>query len=377
MKDSLRFFTDQVITYIKILYFGAKNHDIRNVLLWLSLYPFYLILMRVCLLLDNIFFRNYKKVEVKEPVFIIGHYRSGSTFLQRFLENEKDFKSMTLGDVLMPSLLFNRLFRGILSLSLKTLPDSMSNNEECIGHKMGMDLAEEDQSIFWFYLTGESPMLEISYMADSYKYHSKLHYEYSGNSSYGTKKLIQYLKKCYQKYLYRVGGGRILSKSPPFTCYMRTISDTFPDGKFIYLVRTPYEVIPSWLSLCKAQFIETFGESRIKNKMHKERYGQSVELYKYFERVKDLKEFRDRIYYINYDELIKNFEGVYTGMLEFLEVKLTKDTEEKIKEQGDKQRAYKRKHKVLDIEEFGLSNKDIKRDLDFVFDKYGFNSLAS
>jgi len=372
MKDRLKIFTDQVVTYIKILYFGVKNKDVKNVLLWLSLYPFYLFLMRVCLLLDDIFFRGYKKTEIKAPVFIIGHYRSGSTFLQRFLESENDFKSMNLEDVLMPSLLFNRLFRGVMRLSLNSLPDSMFNNEEGIGHEMRMDLAEEDQSVFWFYLTGESPMLEISYLTDSCNYHSTLHYEYNGNSSYGTKKLIHYLKKCYQRYLYRVGGGRMLSKSPPFTCYMRTILNTFPDGKFIYMVRTPYEVIPSWLSLCKAQFIETFGESRIKNRMYKERYRQSVELYKYFERVKNLKEFTDRIFYVNYDELMNNFEEVYTGILEFLEIRLTEVTEERIKEQGDKQRGYKRKHKVLDIEEFGLSNKDIKRDLGFVFDKYGF-----
>ncbi len=372
MKESMEFIIAQVVTYIKILYFGIKNHDIKNVSLWLSLYPFYLILMRLCLLLDNIFFRDYKKVEVNEPVFIIGHYRSGSTFLQRFLENEKGLKSMTLGDVLMPSILFHWLFKGLLSLSLKSLPDSMFNNEEGIGHKKGMDLSEEDQSIFWFYLTGESPMLETTYMADSYKYHSKLYYEYNGYSSYGTKKLIQYLKKCYQRYLYRVGCGRILSKSPPFTCYMRTILDIFPDGKFIYLARTPHEVIPSWLSLCKAQFIETFGESHKKNKMYKERYRQSVELYKYFERVKNLNEFRDRIYYVNYDKLMNNFEDVYTGILRFLRINLTEDAKKRIKQQGDRQRKYKRKHCVLNIEEFELSNNDIKRDLGVVFDKYGF-----
>lgn len=375
MKESIKFIKAQVLTYIKILYFGIKNHDIKNVLLWLSLYPFYLILMRVCLLLDNIFFRDYKKVEVKEPVFIIGHYRSGSTFLQRFLEAEKDLKSMTLGDVLMPSILFHKLFKGLLSLSLKSLPDSMFNNEESIGHEMRIDLAEEDQSIFWFYLTGESPIFEISYMIESYRYHSKLHYEYDGYPNYGTRILIQYLKKCYQRYLYRVGSGRILSKSPPFTCYMRTILGTFPDGKFIYLARTPYEVIPSWLSLCKAQFIETFGENRVKNKMYKERYRQSVELYKYFEKVKSLNEFRDRIFYVNYDELMNNFDEVYTGVLKFLGIKLTEATEERIKEQGDKQRRYKRKHKVFDIEEFELSNKDLKRDLGFVFDKYDFTII--
>lgn len=372
MKESMEFIKAQVTTYIKIMYFGIKNHDIKNVSLWLSLYPLYLMLMKMCLLLDNIFFMNYQKVVIKEPVFIIGHYRSGSTFLQRFLEKERSLRSMTLGDVLMPSILFHWLFKGLLNLSLKSLPGSMFNNEEGIGHKMGINLSEEEQSIFWFYLTGESPMLEISYMADSNKYHNRLHYEYNGYSGYETKKLIQFLKECYQRYLHRVGNGRILSKSPPFTCYMRTILDTFPDGKFIYLVRTPYEVIPSWLSLCKAQFIETFGESRIKKRMYKERYRQSVELYKYFEKVKDLNEFRHRIYYVNYDELMNNFEKVYTGILGFLGIKLTEDAEERIKEQGDKQRRYKRKHKVLDIEEFGLSNKDIRRDLEFVFERYGF-----
>ena len=371
MKDSLKIYIGQVVTYIKILYFGIKNRDIKDVLLWLSLYPLYILLMRACLLLDDIFFRGYKKAEVKEPVFIIGHYRSGSTFLQRFLENEKGFKSMTLEDVLMPSILFHWLFKG-LSFSLMSLHDSVFNNEEDIGHNVEMGSAEEDQLVFWFYLTGESPMLVITYMFESYRCHSKLHYEYNGYPRYGTGKLIQYLRGCYQRYLHRVDGGRILSKSPPFTCYMRTILDTFPDGKFIYMVRTPYEVIPSWLSFCKAIFYETSGDSHLINKMYKERYRQSVELYKYFEKVKNLNEFRDRIYYVNYDDLMNSFEEVYTGMIKFLGIKLTDGAKGRIKEQGDKQRRYKRKHKVLDIEEFGLSNKDIKRDLGFVFDNYGF-----
>ncbi len=109
----MEFIKAQVATYIKIIYFGIKNHDIKNVSLWLSLYPFYLVLMRICLLLDNIFFRNYKKAEVKEPVFIIGHYRSGSTFLQRFLEKDNSLKAMTLGEVVRPSSRFNRIFKGL------------------------------------------------------------------------------------------------------------------------------------------------------------------------------------------------------------------------------------------------------------------------
>ena len=56
-------------------------------------------------LLDEIFFRKYRTIEIKQPVFIIGVPRSGTTFLQRLLAQDEDqFTSMKFWEILLAPL---------------------------------------------------------------------------------------------------------------------------------------------------------------------------------------------------------------------------------------------------------------------------------
>ena len=60
---------------------------------------------RLGLLLDELLFRNYRKVSMIQPLFIIGFLKSGTTFLQKLLSlNEENFASIALHQSLVPSL---------------------------------------------------------------------------------------------------------------------------------------------------------------------------------------------------------------------------------------------------------------------------------
>src|SRR5580704_1043802 len=41
-------------------------------------------------IVDEIFFRGYRKVQIKEPVFIISNPRSGTTFLHRLISLDEE-----------------------------------------------------------------------------------------------------------------------------------------------------------------------------------------------------------------------------------------------------------------------------------------------
>ena len=45
----------------------------------------------VCFFLDGIFFPGLRKVEVRSPVFIVGHARSGTTLLHRLMNHMGTF----------------------------------------------------------------------------------------------------------------------------------------------------------------------------------------------------------------------------------------------------------------------------------------------
>src|SRR5690606_41758522 len=60
-------------------------------------------------LADEIFYRNYRKTEVRQPVFIISNPRSGTTYLHRLLcLDEERFTYFLLYHTFLPSVTFYR-----------------------------------------------------------------------------------------------------------------------------------------------------------------------------------------------------------------------------------------------------------------------------
>lgn len=50
------------------------------------------------------------------------------------------------------------------------------------------------------------------------------------------------------------GGRRLILKSPPHTCRVGTLLELFPDARFVHVVRDPYDVYPSTLHLWRVLY---------------------------------------------------------------------------------------------------------------------------
>ncbi|MEO6027282.1 MAG: sulfotransferase, partial [Candidatus Binatia bacterium] len=60
----------------------------------------------ICFFLDALLFPGLRKVEVRTPVFIVGHARSGTTLLHRLMsEDEERFSVFLYYELFFPSLL--------------------------------------------------------------------------------------------------------------------------------------------------------------------------------------------------------------------------------------------------------------------------------
>lgn len=59
----------------------------------------------ICFMLDYILFPKLWFVKVKEPVFIIGHARSGTTLAHRLMCGDERFSAFKYYELLLPSLL--------------------------------------------------------------------------------------------------------------------------------------------------------------------------------------------------------------------------------------------------------------------------------
>ncbi len=70
--------------------FGLSRDFMRcmgTIMMFFTLY----VIKTITLSLDAIFFPGFKNVEIKQPVFIIGHPRSGTTFMHKlFTQTDPD-----------------------------------------------------------------------------------------------------------------------------------------------------------------------------------------------------------------------------------------------------------------------------------------------
>src|SRR5262245_52307849 len=66
----------------------------------------------LCFLLDWILFPSLRRQEIREPVFVVGHARGGTTLLHRLLSEDRErFSSFLLWELYFPSLLQKKAIR--------------------------------------------------------------------------------------------------------------------------------------------------------------------------------------------------------------------------------------------------------------------------
>ena len=97
-----------------------RNKKYLFFILFLLLYPLILIINRIFLFLDYILVPEFEKAKVKEPVFIMGVNRSGTTFFHKLISKSNQFSTSKTWDLIIPSLSL-RKFLSILSYALNLI----------------------------------------------------------------------------------------------------------------------------------------------------------------------------------------------------------------------------------------------------------------
>ena len=81
----------------------------------------------ICFLLDWFLFPDLKNVEVKAPIFMVGHARSGTTLTHRLLSKDSGrFSSFLLYELYFPSLLQKKTIRTLARLDGRVLGGALA-----------------------------------------------------------------------------------------------------------------------------------------------------------------------------------------------------------------------------------------------------------
>lgn len=330
--------------------------------------PVWLLFTHFTLWLDHIFFPAWKKVEIKNPIFIIGHPRSGTTFLHRLILKTDEYVSFKTWELSFPALTARKLVKGLIDKRVAAGKHVLFPPET--GHHTQLDMVEEEEQLFMHLI--DTQFASIVFPLGFYEgdFDELLYNDKQAHR----KTSIRYFKNCLKRQIYSSGKEQIFARCNFSAMRIKTLAAEFPDAKFIYIYRNPLESISSHLSLNNNVFDYKWGLDKIgekaMNRYFDRRYRYNVAYYKYIEKVKSESEMlRGMIHEVHYKDFLENFENVIVDLKKFIDIPISDELNRVFEEQAIKQKSYKRKHKNLDLEKINLTEERIREDLAFMFDK--------
>lgn len=236
--------------------YSLKNWPGRPRMLFrlLVLVPLSTVFHMVCFLLDYVLFPRLWTQQVKKPVFIVGHARSGTTLMHRLMAaDEEQFSYFLYWETFFPSLLQKKAIRGLGWLDRELLNGAIYQrlkawDDKTFGpyrhiHDMSLWNSEEDQFVMKAAFVTQQWSLDIPMMDLIDIYHVD---EMPNKKS----RWMRHYRECVKRQLLLNGGDKThLSKNPVMCGWVEAIIETFPDARFVVMVRDPKKCIPSVLKL--------------------------------------------------------------------------------------------------------------------------------
>lgn len=180
-----------------------------------------------------------KKNNIEEPIFIIGHPRSGTTFLHELMMNDEQFYTSRMYEVLFPNYArtYGVLFKYVLQPFLpKKRPQDNVN--------ISLNSPQEEEF-------GMAARTGLSFLAGFY-FPKKFQENMRDTVEFENVRDKKKWQKSFKKYVQTITKGnkkQLLLKSPANIARIDAILEIFPNAKFIHIHRHPEETFQSTLHL--------------------------------------------------------------------------------------------------------------------------------
>ncbi len=173
-----------------------------------------------------------------DPLFILGHWRSGTTFLHNIFAQDKHFGYTTTYQTVFPHYIMS--LQGFFKPVMKLL---MPSHRPTDNMELSPDLPQEEEFAlsnmtacnyynFWFFPE------RMQEWCDRFLTFKTITDE-------ELREFKQTFEKLVKLSLWNTGGTQYLSKNPPHTGRIKAMTELFPRARYIYLMRNPYTVFES------------------------------------------------------------------------------------------------------------------------------------
>jgi hypothetical protein len=194
--------------------------------------------------LNSLFLRKETKtfgarldqVVVRPPVFILGHWRSGTTLLHNLLAQDDQFAYPNLYEVFFP-----HTFLGTEEYRAEQIAGLIPATRLIDGMAQGLRMPNEDE-FATSVLSLRSPYLLWSFPRSTASYERFLTFRGVPDADVARWKaaFVLFLKKLSLR-----NDRPMLLKSPPHTGRIKLLLELFPDARFVHIHREPYTVFQS------------------------------------------------------------------------------------------------------------------------------------
>jgi hypothetical protein len=206
----------------------------------------------------------------KDPIFIIGHWRSGTSFLQYLLGQDQQFGFMNKFQVVFPDIfLYSESF---LKPLINKIPRTFNFTRDA--RNMSINLELDSPSEIEIALTTMISPTSLHwghiFPQDAWQYFDKfLFFDRAKESE------IQLWKDHYHHLIKKTSlnndGKQVIIKSPGNACRIEKLLELYPDAKFIFIHRNPYDVFYSskklWNTLLGNLSLQNFDEQQMEEEI--------------------------------------------------------------------------------------------------------------
>ena len=296
-----------------------------------------------------------------QPVFILGHWRSGTTFVHNILALDKHFGYNTTYQTVFPNLmLFGQKF------FKKNMAFLMPDKRPTDNMELNVDLPQEEEFAlsnmtsvnyynFWFY-------------PKSWDTYTNKYLTFRDASAEEKKEFQDVFKQLIKVSLHNTNGTQFLSKNPPHTARVKEILEIYPNAKFIYLMRNPYTVFESTRSF----FTNTIQPLKLQDFSNQEIEDKILSVYKtMYEKYEADKHLipKGNLIEIKFEDIESDALGMTKKIYETLSLPGFEDAKADIEAYLNKKKGYKKNQYKYEPRTVELVEKNWK----FALDQWGYS----
>jgi hypothetical protein len=246
------------------------------------------------------------------PVFILGHWRSGTTHLHNLLARDPNHTAPNTFQVVMPT-----NFLSTESIVPALTSRFMHGTRTYDNVRFGWDEPAPDE-VALTKLTGMSPYLAFMFPDSAAKYEKYIDFlEASEDERQTWKEQFLYFAR---KVIFGSGGKRLVLKSCIHSARLRMILEVLPQARFVLIHRNPYRVFRSTLHMRSHTDWENFFQRPMENYRDQRQEQTAVIGARLFERLVADKPLipPDRLVEVSFEELTSDGLGtlhrIYEGL---------------------------------------------------------------